>query len=319
MLHRHYPRPAMRWRRVGDSPDVLDQRGAVAAGGPAARDSGVAGGLGLVGLVVVVLLQLLGGGGGGAAFDVARRLRRSGAGAAEAPDPRRARTPSATCKDFSVYVFDDVQRHVGEDLRPSGKPYEHAKLVSTAAACRPGCGTARRRSGPFYCPADQRVYLDLSFYDDMKRQLGAPGDFAWAYVIAHEMGHHVQHLLGTERRGRAPAARATPDDANELSVRLELQADCYAGVWAHARLQAGELEPGDVEEAISAAQAVGDDRLQRRATARSTPTPSPTAPPSSGEVVRRRPRVGRAGRLRHLRDPGPVAVLTGRRFSPICG
>ena len=117
--------------------------------------------------------------------------------------------------------------------------------------------------GPFYCPADQRVYLDLSFYEDMKRQLGASGDFAWAYVIAHELGHHVQNLRGTERQV-AQLTREDPGRANDLSVRTELQADCYAGVWASTVFRAGDLEPGDIEEAFNAAEAVGDDRLQRR-------------------------------------------------------
>jgi uncharacterized protein len=127
-----------------------------------------------------------------------------------------------------------------------------------------GCGDASSAVGPFYCPADQRVYLDLSFYSDMETQLGAPGDFAWAYVIAHEVGHHVQQELGTS----AEVSRLQRDDprqANALSVRLELQADCYAGVWGHSVFAAGDLDPGDVKEAVRASAAVGDDRLQRRA------------------------------------------------------
>jgi predicted metalloprotease len=127
-----------------------------------------------------------------------------------------------------------------------------------------GCGSASSAVGPFYCPRDRRVYLDLSFYDDMARQLGAAGDFAWAYVIAHEVGHHVQQQLGTSDEVRR-LQRERPDEANALSVRLELQADCYAGVWAHAVYRAGDLEPGDVQEAITASESVGDDRLQRRA------------------------------------------------------
>ena len=119
--------------------------------------------------------------------------------------------------------------------------------------------------GPFYCPADQRVYLDLSFYGDMQRQLGAGGDFAWAYVIAHEMGHHVQQQLGTSDEVRQ-LQREDPGQANPLSVRLELQADCYAGVWANTVYEENALERGDIEEAVSASEAIGDDRLQRQAT-----------------------------------------------------
>ena len=133
-----------------------------------------------------------------------------------------------------------------------------------------GCGDASSAVGPFYCPADQRVYLDLSFYRDMERKLGASGDFAWAYVIAHEVGHHVQDQLGTSAEVER-LRREHPEQANALSVRLELQADCYAGVWAHSVFAAGDLERGDVEEATRASAAVGDDRLQRQATGRVDP------------------------------------------------
>ena len=133
-----------------------------------------------------------------------------------------------------------------------------------------GCGNASSAVGPFYCPADQRVYLDLSFYHDMANELGAPGDFAWAYVIAHEVGHHVQQQLGTSDEV-SRMQRDNPSDAHALSVRLELQADCYAGVWAHSVFAAGKLDKGDVSEAPRASAAVGDDRLQRRATGRVDP------------------------------------------------
>jgi predicted metalloprotease len=119
--------------------------------------------------------------------------------------------------------------------------------------------------GPFYCPLDERVYLDLGFFDELKQRLGASGDFAQAYVVAHELGHHVQHLLGTDARVRQ-LAESRPDEANELSVRLELQADCYAGVWGHSSDQRQKLEPGDVDEALNAASAVGDDRIQKSTT-----------------------------------------------------
>ena len=133
-----------------------------------------------------------------------------------------------------------------------------------------GCGSASSAVGPFYCPADQRVYLDLSFYGDMESELGAPGDFAWAYVIAHEVGHHVQQQRGTSREVSS-LQREDPGEANALSVRLELQADCYAGVWAHSVFEAGALDKGDVGEAIRAAGAVGDDRLQKRASGQVNP------------------------------------------------
>jgi predicted metalloprotease len=121
--------------------------------------------------------------------------------------------------------------------------------------------------GPFYCPLDERVYIDLGFYDELRSRFGAPGDFAQAYVLAHELGHHVQHLLGTDAKVRQ-AQEQNPDVANQLSVRLELQADCYAGVWGHSTAQRDILERGDVEEGLGAAAAVGDDRIQRRTTGR---------------------------------------------------
>jgi predicted metalloprotease len=149
-------------------------------------------------------------------------------------------------------------------FQAQNEPFERAKLVLYRDAVSTACGNASSAVGPFYCPGDERVYLDLSFYGDMERELGAPGDFAWAYVIAHEVGHHVQQELGTS--GEVDRLRReNPDDANALSVRLELQADCYAGVWAHSVFEAGDLEKGDVAEAIRASGAVGDDRLQRRA------------------------------------------------------
>ena len=135
----------------------------------------------------------------------------------------------------------------------------YASVVSTG-----GCGNATSAVGPFYCPADQRVYLDLSFYEDMRRQLGASGDFAWAYVIAHEMGHHVQRVTGTAAEVDRLAS-ANPGDANDLSVRQELQADCHAGVWAATVYAEANLESGDLDEAFTAAEAVGDDRLQKQA------------------------------------------------------
>jgi predicted metalloprotease len=144
------------------------------------------------------------------------------------------------------------------------RPYRHAKLYLYTAAIDTGCGSATSAVGSFYCPADGHVYLDLSFYRDMQQQLGADGDFAWAYVIAHEMGHHVQRQLGTSDKV-SRLEQDSPDQRNQLSVRLELQADCYAGVWARSVLEAGDLDETDIPEAMRAAAAVGDDRLQKRA------------------------------------------------------
>lgn len=148
--------------------------------------------------------------------------------------------------------------------------YPDAKLVLFRDAVQSACGYAQAATGPFYCPGDQKVYLDLGFFDQLDRQFGAPGDFAQAYVIAHEIGHHVQNVTGTERQVRA-AQQQNPRNANALSVAMELQADCYAGVWGHFAARSGQLEAGDLEEGLGAAAAVGDDRLQRMGGGRVNP------------------------------------------------
>src|SRR5678816_2373662 len=147
----------------------------------------------------------------------------------------------------------------------AGAPWRDAKLVLFRNATQTGCGVGQTAMGPFYCPLDQRLYIDLAFYDELRTRFGAPGDFAQAYVLTHELGHHVQHLLGTDAKVRR-AQRLYPDEANKLSVMLELQADCYAGVWGHYAQAGGALEPGDIDEGLAAAAAVGDDRIQRQAT-----------------------------------------------------
>jgi hypothetical protein len=146
-----------------------------------------------------------------------------------------------------------------------GTPWHDAKLVLFRNATQTGCGIGQTAMGPFYCPLDQKIYIDLGFYDELRSRFGAPGDFAQAYVLTHELGHHVQHLLGIDDRVRR-AQIENPDQANALSVRLELQADCFAGIWAHETQREQMLEPGDVEEALNAASSVGDDRIQRAAT-----------------------------------------------------
>jgi hypothetical protein len=223
----------------------------------------VGGGLGLVGVIVVLALQLLGG--NGAAFDVDTGLGGGASPPGQAAPIPPSEDPERDLKDFSAYVFTDVQKTWEQTFKRAGQPYEHARLVLYRDGVQTACGSASSAVGPFYCPADQIVYLDLSFYGDMQSQLQAGGDFAWAYVIAHEVGHHVQQQLGTSEEVRR-LQREQGGDANELSVRLELQADCYSGVWAHTVYKQGDLEKGDVREALRAAGAVGDDRLQRRAT-----------------------------------------------------
>jgi hypothetical protein len=164
---------------------------------------------------------------------------------------------------FVSFVLDDVQ-HTWDRLLPAQehRPYRHAKLVLFRNAYPSGCGTAKTATGPFYCPEDEKVYLDLAFFDELRTKFGAPGEFAQAYVIAHEIGHHVQKVLGIESKVRTLQQRE-PREVNPLSVRLELQADCFAGVWAFTTEQRRLVHESDVEAALRAAAAVGDDRLQR--------------------------------------------------------
>jgi predicted metalloprotease len=244
----------MRLEGERESANVEDRRG----GG---LPIGVAGGG--IGTVVLVVLALLMGvdpravleGGGPAAPP--RSAPESRQGPAEGSDEGRrfvARVLAST-EDVWAAVF-----------REQGRRYGPPRLVLFSGAVRSGCGVAGTAVGPFYCPADQHVYIDLAFFRDMERQLGAPGDFARAYVIAHEVGHHVQAEFGIAQRVGELRARAGQADGNALSVRMELQADCLAGVWARrAQDMRGILERGDIEEGLNAAAAVGDDRLQRRA------------------------------------------------------
>ena len=195
-----------------------------------------------------------GGGVGGALDDVGVVPRTPGPG----PDPEEKLV------EFVSNVLDDTQQFWAQQFQAGSKEYEEAQLVLFN---RPidtgGCGPASSSSGPFYCPADGSVYVDLSFFRELRTRFQAPGDFAQAYVIAHEIGHHVQKLLGIEAAMRRDQA-ADPSRRNDLSVRLELQADCLAGVWAQSTYERGILEPGDIEEGLAAAAAVGDDRLGAR-------------------------------------------------------
>jgi predicted metalloprotease len=171
---------------------------------------------------------------------------------------------------FVSFVLDDAQKTWTGILQQKGVQYPHAKLVLFRNAIRSGCGVAQSQSGPFYCPADEKVYIDLGFYDELKDRFGAAGDFAQAYVLAHEIGHHVQDVLGIERKVRA-AMEENPSQRNALSVRMELQADCFAGVWGKSTEQRKILEEGEVNEALKAASSIGDDRLQKMAGRSVTP------------------------------------------------
>jgi len=254
----------MRLGDDGDRSDVEDQRGrARLAGGPGLK-------LGLGGTVVLLVLSVVfkqdffsllgaqpGGPGGG-----------QQALPAEQVDQRAA--AEKELEKVAVGSFNDAQRTWRERLSRDGKGYPSAKLVLFWDEVRSACGEAGAEAGPFYCPGDQKVYIDLGFYRDLASRFGAPGQFAQAYVIAHELGHHLQNVLGIEPKVRE-AQRRRPDQRNALSVRMELQADCLAGVWGHAARQRGLLDPGDLEAGLTAAAAIGDDRLQKQATGRVNP------------------------------------------------
>ena len=219
-------------------------------------------GLGIGGTVVVLALSLIFG----------RNLFSDlgvepGAGATGAPMSAADSTAEEPEVQFISFVLDDVQNTWAKILPSYGARFHPARVVLFRGSTDSGCGPAQSVMGPFYCPLDERVYLDLGFFQELKQRFGASGDFAQAYVLAHELGHHVQHLLGTDTRVRQ-IEQANPSEANQLSVRVELQADCYAGVWAHSTDQRRMLEQGDVDEALNAAAAVGDDRIQKRTTGR---------------------------------------------------
>ena len=239
----------MRWTPGGRSRNLEDRRGVRGAGVP----------LGIGGTIIVLVLGLIFG------PDVVSNSgldpgMQTTSGGALAPADSAAEEPAV---QFVSFVLDDAQRTWARVLPEAGVPYEDARLVLFRDAVRSGCGAAQSAMGPFYCPLDERVYVDLGFFDDLRSRFGAPGDFAQAYVLAHEIGHHVQHLLGTDVQVRR-AQQANPGRANELSVAMELQADCYAGIWGHSTAERQLLQSGDVEEGLGAAAAVGDDRLQRQ-------------------------------------------------------
>jgi predicted metalloprotease len=251
-----------------DSSQVEDRRGS-SFGGPLIFGGG---GLGLVGVVAYVLIRVLGGnvsldsrGGPGAAPPVEsapnQALGGSCAGVTSDSDPAK----------FISCVVSNVQRFWGRELSRRGVAYEPAHLVLFSEATPSGCGTASAATGPFYCPRDGKVYLDLGFFAELRRRFHARGgDFAEAYVVAHEYGHHIQDLLGVERKVRM-AEQRDPSRANALSVRLELQADCFAGVWGHAAYDKGTVDSHEVAQALDAAAAVGDDRIQKEVQGRVRP------------------------------------------------
>jgi predicted metalloprotease len=244
----------MKWTPGGRSSNLEDRR-SLGGGGGMGR------GLGIGGTVVVLALSLLFGRNLFSDLGVEPGVA---SGAPMSASDSAAQEPEV---QFVSFILDDVQNTWSTILPKYGTRFSPARLVLFRNSTDSGCGAAQSAMGPFYCPIDQRVYLDLGFFDELKQRFGASGDAAQAYVIAHELGHHVQHLLGTDAKVRQ-LQESNPSSANELSVRLELQADCYAGVWANSTQQRQHLEPGDVDEALNAAAAVGDDRIQKQTTGR---------------------------------------------------
>jgi predicted metalloprotease len=242
----------MRWQGRRKSDNVEDRRG---IGG---RGLAVGGGLG--GLVIVVLYFLL----GGNPSDITQSLGTDGTGS-PAGAGQTLSEKDKEMGDFVSVVLADIEDVWKAQFQQMGQEYREPHLVLFTGQVDSACGYAGASSGPFYCPGDAKVYIDLSFFEDMQRKLGAPGDFALAYVIAHEVGHHVQNLLGINDQVMAKRGRLSEKDWNRLMVRMELQADFLAGVWAHYARQAQDfLESGDIEEGINAAGAVGDDRIMKQ-------------------------------------------------------
>ena len=272
----------MRWRRGGRSRNLEDRRGERPRGGlggglgrgririPLPRGRGGKGmslGGGVLLLVLVFVLRdqpglVLGEGGPGQIqIPTGPDVMAGPRGSAPSSSPAEEEMI-----EFVSFVLDDLQQ-TWTRILPS---YRETKLVLFRGAVRSGCGLAQSAMGPFYCPADQKIYIDLGFYDELRRRFGAPGDFAQAYVLAHELGHHVQTLIGVERDVRR-AQQQRPRERNQVQVRMELQADCLAGVWGHSTAERSILEEGDVEEALRAAAAIGDDRIQEMSTGRVQP------------------------------------------------
>jgi uncharacterized protein len=248
----------MRWEGNRESSNVEDARSGGGGG------FGLGGGTISIGAIVIALI-------GGAVLGVNPLTLlglMTGGGGAPVSQQAPAHPPPANDQEarFVSTVLADTEDVWTDLFRQGGATYHPPKLVLYRGSIRTGCGAGQAAMGPFYCPEDQKVYIDLSFYDTLKTQLGAPGDFAQAYVIAHEVGHHVQDELGITQQVEQARARDTPAQANALSVRVELQADCFAGVWAnHAQKARNILEQGDIEEAMNAAQKIGDDALQESA------------------------------------------------------
>ena len=236
----------MKWQGMPGSGNVQDRRG---------RGMGLPIGGGIGGLVLLLLFSALTGTNPADLITGDDADPQVGTSGVQENDPQA---------EFVSVVLKDTENTWNEIFAERGEDYQEPQLVLFTSATQSACGVGQSAMGPFYCPADEKVYLDLSFFHELDTRFGAPGDFAQAYVVAHEVGHHVQTVTGTSSRVTAARQRMSERDANQLSVRQELQADCYAGVWGHYAARRGLLEPGDAEEGLRAAAAIGDDRIQRQ-------------------------------------------------------
>ena len=282
----------MKWKPGKRNPNLEDRRGQSPPSGGGGLGGGSAsgfpiplpggksgGGIGTILIIIVLFLVIRGcgggDGGGGSGFDI------PGLPGDQSQVPAQPETggdsslpegadPEANQVEFVNFVLTDLDAFWTEQFQGTQNQLQTPGLVVFRQGVNTGCGQASSATGPFYCPLDQKAYVDLSFFNELSKRFGAPGDFAQAYVLAHEYGHHIQQQLGIEEKVRAESQN-NPDEANELSVRLELQADCFAGLWGKSAFDAGILEDGDLDEGITAAEAVGDDRIQEQAGGRINP------------------------------------------------
>jgi len=245
----------MRWRHSRQSENIEDRRGMSIPRG--AKIGGISG----LGLLAVVLISLVMG------IDPTVLLQGGPGIQTPSVSVQRSGRPAINddLRDFVAVVLAETEDVWHEAFRKMGRTYQAPTLVLFSGAVESACGIAGSATGPFYCPSDHKVYLDLSFFEDLSTRFGASGDFAQAYVIAHEVGHHVQTLLGISQKVNELQSRVSPPQRNKLTMMMELQADCFAGVWAHQADKSSQiLEAGDIEEGLNAASAVGDDRIQRK-------------------------------------------------------
>ena len=256
----------MRWQGRRESDNVEDRRsdggGGPSMGGPGFRLPSGKGGIIL--LIVVLVAGYYG-------VDLTGMLTGEPVSPQQTTTQRSISPQDEEAAKFTKVILADTEDTWGAIFKDMGRQYPQPKLVMYRGATRTACGTGQSVMGPFYCPADSTVYIDLSFYDEMRSKLGAGGDFAQGYVIAHEVGHHVQKLLGIESKVRQLQQNASQAEANRLSVKMELQADCFAGVWGYNMQKQDYMETGDLQEALNAAEAIGDDRLQQQSQGRVVP------------------------------------------------